>query len=101
MLRRLSALVRATAVAVLVIGVPAVLVRVGGDAVPSPSTALLREWIHEPLTPGFLAVVGLAAAWSLWALLATAVAARVYASARRLARWLPAIHLPRPLQGLT
>ncbi|SCL20363.1 transcriptional activator domain-containing protein [Micromonospora pallida] len=98
---RPSALARATAVTVLVTVVPAILIRVGGDAVPRPSMALLRAWIHQPLTPGFLAVVVLVAAWLVWALLATAVAVRLYVAATRLTRWLPPIHLPRPLQGLT
>ncbi|BCL14702.1 BTAD domain-containing putative transcriptional regulator [Micromonospora sagamiensis] len=98
---RPSALARATAVAILVTVVPAILVRVGGDAVPRPSMALLRAWIHQPLTPGFLTMVVLVAAWLVWALLAAAVAVRLYAAATRLTRWLPPIHLPRPLQGLT
>ncbi|SCL17713.1 BTAD domain-containing putative transcriptional regulator [Micromonospora inyonensis] len=101
MARRWSALIRTMAVAVVVTVVPVILVRVGNDTVPRPSTALLREWIHQPLTPGFLAALVLTAAWLVWALLATAVAVRVYTWTTRLAGWLPPIHLPRPLQGLT
>ncbi|WP_416901342.1 BTAD domain-containing putative transcriptional regulator [Micromonospora echinospora] len=94
-------LARVTAVAALVTVVPVVLVLVGHTALPRPSVGLLREWIHQPLTPAFLTVLGLAAAWLVWALLAVAVAVRLYTATRRLARWLPPIHLPRPLQGLT
>ncbi|WBB78582.1 BTAD domain-containing putative transcriptional regulator [Micromonospora sp. WMMD882] len=94
-------LAQATAVAALVTVAPVVLVLVGDATLPRPSVGLLREWIHQPLTPAFLTVLGLAAAWLVWALLAVAVAARVYTATRRLARWLPPVHLPRPLQGLT
>ncbi|MEU4569947.1 hypothetical protein [Micromonospora sp. NPDC023956] len=46
-------------------------------------------------------MVVLAGGWLVWALLATAVAVRLYTAIARLMRWLASIHLPRSLQALT
>ncbi|WJK33162.1 BTAD domain-containing putative transcriptional regulator [Solwaraspora sp. WMMA2065] len=98
---RPRAVVRVTAVAAAVAVLPVVLVHIGVTTTAPVSMAAVRAWIHQPLTPGFLAALGLAGAWLVWAVIATAVAARLCAAATRLARWLPPLRLPRPLQGLT
>ncbi|WP_247663858.1 BTAD domain-containing putative transcriptional regulator [Micromonospora sp. U21] len=65
------------------------------------SSAAMREWLRQPLTAGFLAGLAQTGAWLIWALLVTAVGARAYTRVTRALRWLPALHLPGPLQGLT
>ncbi|MEU5669041.1 BTAD domain-containing putative transcriptional regulator [Micromonospora sp. NPDC047753] len=86
----------------LVVAVPVTLVRV--DRWPHPQgswTTLLRGWVEEPLSGGFLAGIAYLAAWLLWAMLAAAITARLYAQAARMSRRLPQLHLPGPLQGIT
>ncbi|MEV1329886.1 BTAD domain-containing putative transcriptional regulator [Micromonospora costi] len=86
----------------LLVAVPAVLVRMSRWPSPEASwTALLRGWVQEPLSAGFLAGLAYIAAWLLWGLVAVAVTVRVYARAAHLLRWLPTVRMPRPLQGLT
>lgn len=53
------------------------------------------------MTMGFLTGLTHVGAWLIWALLATSVAARAYTCVSRALRWLPTLHLPGPLQGLT
>ncbi|PSK63105.1 hypothetical protein B0E53_04974 [Micromonospora sp. MH33] len=91
-----------TASLLLLVAVPAMLVHLGAwptRGVPSADT--LREWVRQPLTGGFLAGLAQAGAWLIWALLAAAVLTRVYTRVTRTLRWLPTLHLPGPLQGLT
>jgi DNA-binding SARP family transcriptional activator len=91
-----------TAVAVLLVAAPAVLVRMASWPSPGVSwTALLRGWVQEPLSASFLAGIAYIAAWLLWGLVAAAVTVRVYTRAARLLRWLPTVRVPGPLQGLT
>ncbi|RKF22864.1 LysM peptidoglycan-binding domain-containing protein [Micromonospora globbae] len=91
-----------TAVIVLLVAVPAVLVRMASWPSPGVSwTAVLRGWVQEPLSAGFLAGLAYIAAWLLWGLVAAAVTVRVYARAARVLRWLPTVRVPGPLQGLT
>ncbi|MGC4856657.1 BTAD domain-containing putative transcriptional regulator [Micromonospora sp. DT4] len=99
---RIASAAHASAVALLVVAVPVTLVRVGRWPRPEGSWAvLLREWIEEPLNGGFLSGVVYVTAWLLWGLLAAAITARVYAQVARMSRWLPRLHLPGPMQGLT
>ncbi|MGW3615217.1 LysM peptidoglycan-binding domain-containing protein [Micromonospora sp. NPDC005163] len=86
----------------LVAAVPAALHHLGGWPTPDvPSTGAMRDWVRQPLTAGFLAGLAQTAAWLIWALLVTAVGARAYTRVTRTLRWLPTLHLPGPLQGLT
>ncbi|MGS2619782.1 LysM peptidoglycan-binding domain-containing protein [Micromonospora sp. LZ34] len=94
----------ATAVActLLLAVAPAVLIHLAAWPDPEGSwTVALRDWVRQPLTTGFLAGLTYVAAWTIWALLATAVAARAYTRVNRVLRWLPALHLPGPLRSLT
>ncbi|PSK62942.1 hypothetical protein B0E53_05139 [Micromonospora sp. MH33] len=91
-----------TATLLLLAAVPATLIHLGAGPTPDvPSTDTLREWIRQPLTGRFLAGLAQAGAWLIWALLAAAVLIRVYTRVTRTLRWLPTLHLPGPLQGLT
>ncbi|MFE9207507.1 BTAD domain-containing putative transcriptional regulator [Micromonospora sp. NPDC007230] len=91
-----------TACALLLAVVPAVLIHLAASTdLDGPWTATLQEWIQQPLTAGFLAVLAYIAAWLLWALLATAVTGHAYTQLTRMLRWLPALHLPGPLRSLT
>lgn len=86
----------------LVAAVPAALIHLGGWPTPDvPSTGALRDWVRQPLTAGFIAGLAQTAAWLIWALLVTAVGPRAYTPVTRTLRWLPTLHLPGPLQGLT
>ncbi|MEW2427786.1 BTAD domain-containing putative transcriptional regulator [Micromonospora sp. NPDC047644] len=81
---------------------PITLVRLGRWPRPQGSwTTLLRSWVEEPLSGGFLAAIAYLAAWLLWAMLAAAITARLYAQAARMSRRLPRLHMPGPLQGIT
>ncbi|WP_406062959.1 BTAD domain-containing putative transcriptional regulator [Micromonospora sp. NBC_00860] len=91
-----------SAVTLLVVAVPVTLVRLGRWPRPQGSwTTLLRGWVEEPLSGGFLAGIAYLAAWLLWAMLAAAITARLYAQAARMSRRLPRLHMPGPLQGIT
>ncbi|WP_428962258.1 BTAD domain-containing putative transcriptional regulator [Micromonospora fluostatini] len=84
------------------VGAPAVPLWVlGRPGMRWPTGDEARAWIAEPLTPGFLAVLGIMAGWALWALLATTVLTGLYDRAGRRLRWVAQVRLPGPLQGLT
>ncbi|MEH0931428.1 BTAD domain-containing putative transcriptional regulator [Micromonospora sp. CPCC 205558] len=97
-----STLAHTSAVTLLVVAVPVTLVRVGRWPHPQGSwTTLLRGWVEEPLSGGFLAGIAYVAAWLLWAMLAAAITARLYAQIAWMSRRLPRLHMPGPLQGIT
>ncbi|MFI7523780.1 BTAD domain-containing putative transcriptional regulator [Micromonospora globbae] len=97
-----ASVVSGTAVVLLLVAVPAVLVRVARWPSAGVSwTAVLRGWVQEPLSAGFLAGLAYIGAWLLWGLVVAAVTVRVYARAARLLRSLPTVRVPGPLQGLT
>ncbi|RKN46158.1 BTAD domain-containing putative transcriptional regulator [Micromonospora endolithica] len=82
--------------------VPAALVRyLGLPEVAVPSASAVRVFVREPLTEDFILVLVQAGAWGIWALLATTTGLRGYQRLTRALRWLPALHLPGPLQHLT
>ncbi|MFG1892253.1 BTAD domain-containing putative transcriptional regulator [Micromonospora sp. NPDC049051] len=66
-----------------------------------PARAAVRQWIQQPLTPEFVITLVQGAAVVLWLLLATSMLTRAYARLAHTLRWLPALRLPGPLQGLT
>jgi hypothetical protein len=87
--------------AVLLIGVPTLLVHVGG-AVPAPHRAEIRDWLHDPLADPRLLFFGLlAAGWLLWLLITLAVLQRLARRSPLRAVRQCALRLPGPLQGLT
>ncbi|MEU7769838.1 BTAD domain-containing putative transcriptional regulator [Micromonospora taraxaci] len=99
---RVASAAHTSAATLLLVAVPVTLVRVGRWPRPQGSwTTLLRGWVEEPLSGGFLAGVAYLAAWLLWGLLAAAITARLYAQAARMSRRLPRLHMPGPLQGIT
>ncbi|MCO1597637.1 LysM peptidoglycan-binding domain-containing protein [Micromonospora sp. RHAY321] len=99
---RAASIATTTGSALLVAVVPAALVHLGASPTPNvPSTAALQDWLRQPLTAGFLAGLAQTGAWLIWALLVTAVSGRAYTRVTRALRWLPTLHLPGPLQGLT
>ncbi|WP_330440492.1 LysM peptidoglycan-binding domain-containing protein [Micromonospora sp. NBC_00821] len=99
---RVASAAHTSAVTLLLVAVPVTLVRVGRWPRPQGSwTTLLRGWVEEPLSGGFLAGIAYLAAWLLWAMLAAAIAIRLYAQAARMSRRLPRLHMPGPLQGIT
>ncbi|WP_346535535.1 BTAD domain-containing putative transcriptional regulator [Micromonospora sp. DPT] len=65
-----------------------------------PSAAQLRDWVAQPLTEGFIVLLAQVGAGLLAVYLLTAVIAGLAARLARAAGWLPALHLPGPLQGL-
>ncbi|MGC4864668.1 BTAD domain-containing putative transcriptional regulator [Micromonospora sp. DT53] len=99
---RVASAAHTSAATLLVVAVPVTLVRVGRWSRPQGSwTTLLRGWVEEPLSGGFLAGIAYVAAWLLWVMLAAAITARLYAQAARMSRRLPRLHMPGPLQGIT
>ncbi|WP_433458442.1 BTAD domain-containing putative transcriptional regulator [Micromonospora sp. CA-248212] len=99
---RVTSAAHTSAATLLVVAVPVTLVRVSRWPRPQGSwTILLRGWVEEPLSGGFLAGIAYLAAWLLWAMLAAAITARLYAQAARMSRRLPRLHMPGPLQSIT
>ncbi|MEU1969664.1 LysM peptidoglycan-binding domain-containing protein [Micromonospora sediminicola] len=98
---RTAPVAAALAHAGILAAVPAALIyQTGPPHLDLPSASTVQAFIRQPLTSGFILALAHAGAWSIWALLAAATAVRGY---RRLAgalRWLPALHLPGPLQQL-
>ncbi|MFD6263012.1 BTAD domain-containing putative transcriptional regulator [Micromonospora chalcea] len=66
-----------------------------------PAPATMRQWIADPMSSGVVAVLAVAAAVTLWLLLATAVLTDAYAALARRLRRAPALRLPGPVRGLT
>ncbi|MFE9956481.1 LysM peptidoglycan-binding domain-containing protein [Micromonospora sp. NPDC005299] len=86
----------------LLAAVPTALLHLAGWPTPTvPSSAVLRDWVRQPLTAGFLTGLAQTGAWLIWAALVAAVLARVYTRVTRTLPWLPTLHVPGPLQGLT
>ncbi|WP_329007599.1 LysM peptidoglycan-binding domain-containing protein [Micromonospora rifamycinica] len=100
MAQRVSAAAVHAVTAVLALAPPALLYQVGWCTVPALSTGQLRAWAHQPLTAGFITMLGYAGAWAMWVLLVAAVTdhAHRYLTARL--RWHLTLHLPGPLQAL-
>jgi DNA-binding SARP family transcriptional activator len=100
--RLLRRLWSAAWLAVLVAGVPAVLVAWVGWPLPDrwPDRQQVADWVEQPLTGpavmGALAVV----AWLVWAVLAYALLVGLLRRLRRWVRWLPRLPLPRPVEAL-
>ncbi|MGN9920294.1 BTAD domain-containing putative transcriptional regulator [Micromonospora palomenae] len=65
-----------------------------------PSASQLRDWVAQPLTEGFIVLLAQVGAGLLAVYLLTAVISGLAARLARAAGWLPALHLPGPLQGL-
>ncbi|MEU3118487.1 BTAD domain-containing putative transcriptional regulator [Micromonospora chalcea] len=83
----------------LALAPPVLLYRAGWLTLQGLSATQMREWLHEPLTAGFLAVLGQTGLWLLWIFLTAAVTDHAY---RRLAariRWRFDLRLPRPVQA--
>ncbi|WP_194822589.1 BTAD domain-containing putative transcriptional regulator [Micromonospora sp. S-DT3-3-22] len=100
MAKRVSAAAVRAVTAFLALAPPALLYQIGWLTVPKLSTDQLRAWVHQPLTAGFVAMLGYAGAGALWVLLMAAVTdhAHRYLTARL--RWHLTLHLPGPLQAL-
>ncbi|MFC8848553.1 MULTISPECIES: BTAD domain-containing putative transcriptional regulator [unclassified Micromonospora] len=91
-----------TLTAGVVIGAPALLLYgLGRPHLRWPDGDEVQVWLGQPLTPGFLTVLALAAGWALWALLATTVLTHLHHRAGHRLRRLGQLRLPGPLQGLT
>ncbi|MEH0981881.1 BTAD domain-containing putative transcriptional regulator [Micromonospora sp. CPCC 205556] len=65
-----------------------------------PSASQARAWLAQPLTEGFIIFLAQVGAAALAVYLMTAMFARLVARLTRATRWLPALRLPGPLQGL-
>ncbi|TDC44626.1 LysM peptidoglycan-binding domain-containing protein, partial [Micromonospora sp. KC207] len=99
---RTTARIGRTLTAGLVIGAPALLLySLGRPQLRWPDGDEVQAWIGQPLTPGFLTVLALAAGWALWALLATTVLTHLHHRAGHRPRRLGQLRLPGPVQGLT
>lgn len=86
---------------VLALAPPLLLYRAGWLTFKGLSAARMRDWLHEPLTVGFLAVLGRSGLWLLWIFVMAAVTDHTY---RRLAarmRWRCDLRLPGPVQAFT
>ncbi|WP_433688020.1 BTAD domain-containing putative transcriptional regulator [Micromonospora carbonacea] len=91
-----------TLTAGVVIGAPALLLYgLGRPYLRWPDGDEVQVWIGQPLTPGFLTVLALAAGWVLWALLGAAVLTHLHHWAGHRLRRLGQLRLPGPMQGLT
>ncbi|MFI2663416.1 BTAD domain-containing putative transcriptional regulator [Micromonospora carbonacea] len=99
---RTTARIGRTLTAGVVIGAPALLLySLGRPHLRWPDSNEVQAWIGQPLTPGFLTVLALAAGWVLWALLATTVLTQLHHRGGRRLRRLGQLRLPGPVQGLT
>jgi DNA-binding SARP family transcriptional activator len=104
-MRRLaSGLWSAFWLAVLLVGLPAVLVRYVGWPLPdhSPTESDWQRWVAQPLTHSTLIGTAALIGWLLWALLVYAVAVEVLTWMRRAVSWLGRLRLPElptPMQA--
>jgi len=87
----------------LLIGLPARLVRLVGSPLPAhrPTRDEWAAWLAQPLTRATLVAATALLAWAMWAVLLAVVLASAYARIARLCRRLPDLRLPGPLQGLS
>ncbi|MDG4807627.1 BTAD domain-containing putative transcriptional regulator [Micromonospora sp. WMMD1120] len=98
---RTSAVLIRAGTFVLALAPPILLYRVGWISPGVVSADQLRGWLSQPLSAGFLALLGQVGAWLLWLLLAVAIAEHTRQSLADRLRWHVVLHLPRPLQTLT
>ncbi|WP_431937073.1 BTAD domain-containing putative transcriptional regulator [Micromonospora sp. RP3T] len=87
------------ATVVLALAPPALLYRAGLLTLQGLSVAQIRTWLHEPLTAGFLAVLGQTGLWLLWIFLMAAVTDHAYRRLAARVRWRYDLRLPRPVQA--
>ncbi|MFB9238361.1 BTAD domain-containing putative transcriptional regulator [Plantactinospora siamensis] len=95
----LTGVVRAVT-AVVALAPALLLYSTGRLTAPSLSTRWLSEWVHEPLSPEFLVVLGEACAWLLWALLVSAVVNHIHRHVAARIRCQFDLRLPGPVQAL-
>jgi DNA-binding SARP family transcriptional activator/LysM repeat protein len=99
---RASSVATTTAYTLLLVAVPTVLIQLANwPALQPPSGQTLKDWLRQPLTTEFLVGLAQLGGWTMWALLVATTATRAYTRATRALRWLPALRMPGPLQGLT
>ncbi|MEV0733938.1 BTAD domain-containing putative transcriptional regulator [Polymorphospora sp. NPDC050346] len=84
---------------VLLAGIPAALIHYT-PPLTRPDRQALVAWIHEPLTPSFVAGCLVAVCWLLWMLLVLLAVARIAAGVRARRRWLARLRLPAPMHSL-
>jgi DNA-binding SARP family transcriptional activator len=84
--------------AVLLAGIPVVLVSTAGN--PLPARRDVAALVAEPLTEQSIYAAIAVVAWLIWAGLLYAAVAEVWTWAWRGVRWLPRLPLPTPMQGL-
>jgi DNA-binding SARP family transcriptional activator len=98
-----SALTSAAWTSLLLIGLPAGLIRLVGWPFPDhlPTHEECAAWVQQPLTRGSVIGAAAVAAWLMWAAFLAVLLINAYRRAARLLRCLPDIRLPGPLQGLS
>ena len=103
MRRMTSAVASLSWTSVLLIGLPAVLIRLVGWPLPRhmPTGAEWTAWAQQPLTRAALLDTAAILAWLMWAALLATVLATAYGRVARLRRHLPNLRLPGPLQSLS
>ncbi|WP_435209082.1 BTAD domain-containing putative transcriptional regulator [Micromonospora sp. bgisy143] len=101
MARRTSAMLVRAGTVVLALAPPVLLLRSSWTSPGVVSADQLRGWLSQPLSAGFLALLGQVGAWLLWLLLAVAMAEHTHQYLADRLRWHVVLHLPRPLQTLT
>lgn len=100
---RMIALIRAaTTTMTLLVGVPVLLVALGGNPLPQhlPSGSQVQAWLDDPLMPGYVPGTARVVAWLVWALLAALILTAGTVRARRWRWGHLAAFLPGPVQGL-
>ncbi|MDG4793498.1 BTAD domain-containing putative transcriptional regulator [Micromonospora sp. WMMD1082] len=76
------------------------LYRAGWLTVDDVSADQVWAWVHQPLTAGFLIMLGQVGAWLLWTLLAAAVADHGYRYLAARLRWRLDLRMPGPVQAV-
>jgi DNA-binding SARP family transcriptional activator len=100
---RMIAAIRTTVITMaFIVGVPTVLVTLGGNPLPdqAPSATQLQTWLDDPLHPQYAPATAWVVVWLIWALLAAMIFTVWVLRARRW-RWARlTAYLPGPVQGL-